>query len=107
MKISVREDFTKTPGHRSRDDGPFSGELFLDEVLRPAFLAARKNNEPLQVDLDGTSGYATSFLEASFGGLAREFAIDEVRSRIRIQCSNEPYLAEEVESYILEARNPK
>lgn len=106
-RISVRENFSKTPGHRSPDDGPFSGELFLDDVLRPAFVDCRKRSEKLIVDLDGTSGYATSFLEASFGGLAREFPIDEVLQNVTVICGNEPYLVDEVTNYIREARNKK
>ena len=107
MKIKVAADFTRTPGHRSPDDGLFSGELFLKDILSPVFQDCYNLNDLLFVDLDGTAGYATSFLEASFGGLARIYPIDEVLKRIRIICVSEPYLVEEVDAYIKEARNKK
>ena len=62
--------FSDTPGPRSREEGDFSGEQFLEEVLLPQFEEAVRTNQKLVVDLDGAEGYATSFLEAAFGGLA-------------------------------------
>jgi hypothetical protein len=58
----------------------------------------------LLVDLDGTEGYATSFLEASFGGLARRFEPAEVLSILQLKSEDEPYLIQEIQRYISEAR---
>lgn len=102
--IRIKDDFTRTPGHRSPDDGPFSGEQFLDEVLRPRFVAAQSHGDKLVVDLDGTAGYATSFLEAAFGGLAREFGEDAVLKTLDLRCSAEPYLPDEIREYIKDSR---
>lgn len=107
LNISIKNDFSTTPGHRSPADGPFSGELFLETVLKPKFEEALKSNEKIFIDLDGTAGYATSFLEASFGGLARLYPIDTVLKNIIPSCNNEPYLVEEIRGYIRDARNPK
>jgi hypothetical protein len=99
------KDFSATPGHRSREDGPFSGDQFLDEVLRPSYEQALSSKQKLFVDLDGTAGYATSFLEASFGGLAREHDIQEVLGNVEFKSEAEPYLPEEIRGYIRSARN--
>lgn len=54
--------------------------------------------------MDGVAGYATSFLEAAFGGLAREFPIEEVVETINFKSDEEPYLIKEIQQYIREAR---
>lgn len=106
--ITIRiKDFSETPGHRSREDGPFSGEEFLNEVLRPRYREALNQREKLLVDMDGPAGYPTSFLEASFGGLAREFHIADVLRNIEFKSTAEPYLVEEIEGYIRNAREKK
>jgi hypothetical protein len=100
------KDFSATPGHRSREDGPFSGDQFLDEVLRPRYQEAVNSKQKLLVDLDGTAGYATSFLEASFGGLAREYDIQDLLQNMEFKSEAEPYLPEEIRGYIRGARRP-
>jgi hypothetical protein len=104
MNLMVATEFCDTPGPRTREEGDFSGELFLDEYLRPRFQAALQAGETLLVDLDGTEGYATSFLEAAFGGLSREFGTAEVLKIIRFKSDDEPYLIQEVTNYIKEAQ---
>ena len=71
MIIRIANEFSETPGPRSRDEGDYSGQQFLEEILKPKFEEAKKTKQKLIVDLDGTYGYATSFLESVFGGLAR------------------------------------
>jgi hypothetical protein len=105
-RISIKDDFTRTPGHRSESDGPYSGEAFLRKILRPKYVSARERHTRLYVDLDGVAGYATSFLEASFGGLARAFPIDEVVETIVFKSDEEPYLINEIRQYMQEARGP-
>lgn len=103
MQVLRIVDFTKTPGARNRADGPFSGEQFREELLEPAFTLASERNEKLVVDLDGTQGYATSFLEEAFGGLARKYGSKKVEDLIEVRCTDEPDLVEEVMGYV---RNP-
>jgi uncharacterized protein DUF4325 len=107
ITIRIKDDFSSTPGHRSPEDGPHSGEKFLEEVLRPRYLEAVAKNEKIFVDLDGTAGYGTSFLEASFGGLAREFEIKDVLGMFDFQSAAEPYLIDEIKGYIRAARQKK
>lgn len=102
--ISIARDFSETPGPRARDEGDFSGDQFREEVLRPAYVQAVKEGTTLTVDLDGTEGYATSFLEATFGGLAREFDPTEILRVIAFKSDDEPFLINEIKGYIADAR---
>lgn len=104
IMISVLEEFSRTPGGRSTDEGDFSGELFLSDVLKPKFERALGCGTKLVVNLDGTAGYATSFLEASFGGLSREYGSEKVLSSIILISEEEPYLIEEIQEYIRDAK---
>jgi len=90
-RVSVAKDFSVTPGPRGRGEGKFSGDEFLKNVLRPPFKAAVERGGILQVDLDGTEGYATSFLEA-------------VSDHLRLKSDEEPYLVDEINKYIRDAR---
>lgn len=103
LSISILRDFGDTPGPRSREEGEHSGEQFLEEILLPKFEEALRTDQKLTVDLDGTEGYATSFLEASFGGLARKFDPARVLKVIQIKSDDEPHSIEEVRKYIVDA----
>ena len=106
MTINIAREFTKLPGPRYRDQGPGSGEQFLQEHLRPAFLKARDANEQIEIELDGVRyGYPTSFLEEAFGGLAREFGSDEVLKVLRFHSDAEPLLDAEIRTYIRRAKD--
>ena len=99
----VAKDFSRTPGPRRRAEGKFSGEEFLD-MLKKRYVEAVENKSVLIIDLDGAAGYATSFLEAAFGGLAREFDQEEVQQTLQIKSDEEPDLIDEIGRYITEAR---
>ena len=62
-------DFSQFPGPRKEAIGPNSGEKFRDTVLLPAI--KDNPNKIIAVNLDGTAGYGSSFLEEAFGGLLR------------------------------------
>ena len=70
-ELSILQDFTEYPGPRYRADGPFSGELFREEILSPALREAIERRVPLVVILDGVAGYGSSFLDEAFAGLLR------------------------------------
>jgi hypothetical protein len=106
-RLSIAKDFTETPGPRFREEGDFSGQQFLEDHLRPHFEAAIKSGDELLIDFDGAEGYATSFLEAAFGGLARDYDSDKVLKVLRFKCEDEPSLIKEVESYIRDANKKK
>ena len=102
--ISIAKDFSVTPGPRGRDEGDFSGQAFLEDVLRPAYTQAIGEGVTLTIDMDGTEGYATSFLEAAFGGLAREFDAADILKTLTFKSDDEPFLVKEIKGYIADAR---
>lgn len=105
IKISIASDFSITPASRYKDEGPFSGEEFREDFLEPKFQEAIKENKKLEIILDGTIGYATSFLEEVFGGLARKHGVDLVLSTIELVSSEEEYLKDDILDYIKKAND--
>ena len=104
MTLSVAKEFSTVPGPRSREEGPYSAEEFLDELLQPKFREAEQAGESLLVDLDGGCGYATSFLRGAFGGLARRLSSPQrVLSVLKFKSDEEPYLCDDVKRYVMEA----
>jgi len=102
ITISVAKDFSKTPGGRSRVDGDFSGEAFAEDVLWPKLLSS----EVVVVDLSGTLGFGSSFLEEAFGGLVRRHGSEmrDLTSRIRLVPTSSVY-AKEARQYLDAALN--
>ncbi len=93
--INVANDFSRAPAGRFISDGPNSGERFRDKLLLPALA----QGSLLVLELDGTRGYGSSFLEEAFGGLVRAgYAASELVSRIKFK-SNDPSLVSEINSY--------
>lgn len=105
LQIKVARDFSSTPGPRYRIEGDNSGEEFRDEYLVPLLRKAIDEKSKVEIDLDGTEGFATSFLEESFGGLIRHrfFDYESVISTISIVSNEEPYLQEDIEFYLKDA----
>jgi len=101
-------DHAPSPGGRFKSDGPFSGEWFREEVLRPALATAIQTGDKLTVELDGNSGYGSSFLEEAFGGLirTRAFEPEKVRENLIISAKNRLYAPYKIltERYIRDAR---
>lgn len=102
--ISIAKDFSVSPGPRYVSEGPFSGELFRETILNPRFTEALQKGEKLTVNLDGTLGYGTSFLEEAFGGLARIHGEEIVQKNLEIISAEEPYLKDDVADYVREAK---
>ncbi|MGA8027598.1 MAG: DUF4325 domain-containing protein [Bryobacteraceae bacterium] len=104
LTLDIAADFTRTPGGRYREEGPFSGEEFRETVLTPRFEQAIKQGRNLIVILDGGYGYASSFLEEAFGGLARNKGKSTVARVLYFDSKEEPYLVDDVRRYIEESR---
>lgn len=66
--INIAKDFSDVPSGRYRTDGPASGESFREDVLKVAL----ESFDQVIIELDGTEGYGSSFLEEAFGGLVRK-----------------------------------
>jgi hypothetical protein len=82
MTINIARDFSPYPAGRFFSDGPDSGQRFREQFLVPEL---SKGGE-LIVEIDGTDGYQTSFLEEAFGGLVRfrHISKDELLRRLKI-----------------------
>jgi hypothetical protein len=98
-KINIADDFSETPGARYKTDGDFSGQVFFEKILEPRYISLKSGDE-LMVNLDNTAGYATSFLDETFGGLARKYGKNNVLQKINFISIEEPYLIEEIKSYM-------
>jgi len=92
VRIVVATEFTDAPGARYRSDGPKSGQEFLEEMLESAFLKARHGHSILFIDLDGTWGYASSFISGAFGRLAKKYGAAAVREIVRYKSDEDPLL---------------
>lgn len=104
-KISIARDFSKEPAGRYPEDGPNNGERFRLEYLVPQLAKVAR----LSIELDGTEGYGSSFLEEAFGGLVREhgFTADELRERIELISEEDEAIPLEIWDYIDTALNKK
>jgi STAS-like domain of unknown function (DUF4325) len=98
--IVVATEFTEAPGARYSADGPKSGEEFLKNLLEPRFLAAMSSGGTLLVDLDGTWGYASSFISGTFGELARKYGTATVNKHLVVKSDEDPILLEKVRAEI-------
>lgn len=83
-------DFTEYPGPRYDNQGPESGEKFYVEKLNSAFMQSFKDDHMLVVNLDGTAGFASSFLDEAFGQLTYDFGSKLLSCFLRIECTDEP-----------------
>jgi len=107
--LKISEVFSKTPGPRYILEGNFSGELFRKKHLFPEIKDSIEKKTKLVVDLDGTNGYGSSFLEEAFRGLVREegLAVHEVLNVLVIKSDEEEHLENEVFVYIKKEEGQK
>jgi hypothetical protein len=103
-KINISKDYSSTPGARYKKDGPFSGEDFREKMLEPLFID-EKDQSKIEIVLDGSEGYPTSFLEEAFGGLARKYGIDRCLNRLVFITEEDKLLIEEILGYIRESNS--
>lgn len=105
VMISIAKDFSKTPGPRYKKEGSFSAELFRETILDKKFKEVLDRGGRITIILDGTLGYGTSFLEETFGGLAREYGANSVMDNVEIISTEEPWLLDDIKSYIEDVKN--
>jgi len=103
MDYFIAKDYTDAPGGRFIDDGEKSGEDFRENVLKPLIQRLVKD-EKIHIVFDGAYGYATSFLEEAFGGLARELGSDKTLSLFYFESNDEPEIIDRVVQYIKEVK---
>ncbi len=98
ITIKVASQFSQEPAGRFRSDGPHSGERFRDDILVPAL----KKYPQVTVNLDGTEGYGSSFLEEAFGGLVRlrNYSPSELHNRLLLVSQEDESILIEIWEYI-------
>lgn len=101
--INVARDFSRYPAGRYLEDGPASGQLFRDNFLIPAL----KEGRLLTIELDGTRGYGSSFLEEAFGGAVRIGYTPQIVKDTFKLVSEDKSLVEEIRDYIDHGADPE
>lgn len=83
-------DFSEYPGPRFKSQGSNSSEEFYNTILKSAFQEVIDNDiDRLVVNLDGTAGYASSFIDESFGRLLNDFRYDDIKKKLHIVSEEE------------------
>lgn len=86
--IKVRE-YSEYPGPRYVNQGEYSGENFYHVMLNKAFVEVYKSGDILNVDLDDTAGYMSSFLDEAFGNLIYDFGKGIVEQHLHVISNQE------------------
>ena len=104
-EFSIASDFSNTPGPRYRDEGDYTGEELRQDHLLPLIKQAAEDEKTITINIDGTHGYLTSFLEEVFGGLIRDdgFSKDQLDTILKIVSEEEPYLLDDIKEYMEDA----
>ena len=99
-KYSIAKEYSRYPGPRYEWQGERSGQHFLETVLLDMFDEAVSSGEVLEINLDCTVGYGSSFLEEAFGGLVRKRDKSLVKKHLSFVSEEEEYLIDEINEYI-------
>lgn len=84
-------DFSLRPGPRYIEQGKDSGELFYNQYLKKWFDEALTTNSILEIVLDGTDGYLSSFIDEAFGRLVFYYSKRRVENVLRVISVREPH----------------
>ncbi|MFY7666896.1 STAS-like domain-containing protein [Flavobacterium sp.] len=107
MKIQdtlvIATEFKDNPGARDREDGPHSGQEFLEDIFITRFNKAIDGNYIILVDLDGVWGYPSSFVSGSFGKLSMEIGSEILLKHLQFKSDRNPLRIEKV---LNEIKNP-
>lgn len=100
--LNIAKDYSRCPGARYESEGDFSGEKFREDYLYPKLKEAIETGVKLEVILDGSAGYSTSFIEESFGGLIRnnQMTLDEIRDNMIIISEEDPTYIDDINLYL-------
>ena len=95
ITIDIAKDFSPTPNGRYRRNGPFSGEAFREEILKPAC----DRYDQVRILLDTPDGFLYSFLDEAFGGLVRRFG-PSIASKLVFVAIERAHLIQLIQDYI-------
>lgn len=105
--VDIGRDFSRVPAGRHVAESDFSGEAFREKVLIPRL----RQGGTVEVLLDNTEGYGSSFLEEAFGGLVRVggFSYDYLKSHLVIVANSAATTryASKIWEYIKDARSER
>lgn len=96
LKINICKDFSKALGPRKISLGDYSGEQFYKEILLPKYQEAAKINDKIEICLDGCYSYPPSFVDESFGNLARNYGLEKVLDKITFISDDDPTRIDEI-----------
>lgn len=99
IKIKIASDYTTAPGGRFKKLGYFSGEDFRERFLEP-HLSNSSEDIIIEIDLDGTEGFPSSFLDEAFGGLARLIGKERCLKSLNFISTEDMLLIDEIKNYI-------
>ena len=106
-EINIAKDFTRAPGPRYIIEGDYSGELFRKNFLEPLFIDPSDQSK-IFIDLDGTIGYGTSFLEEAFGGIVRVTGdYNRCNARFEFKSEEEQRVLAKIKEYMKDATKRK
>ncbi|WP_163321755.1 STAS-like domain-containing protein [Draconibacterium mangrovi] len=88
--FSITKEYTEYPGPRYRKQGENSGQAFYEDVLKDLMKDVIDKDGILTLDLDGTAGYASSFLDEAIGNLVYEFTESKIKNHLKIISDIEP-----------------
>ena len=99
--INIAKDFSRYPYGRLREYSETSGEVFRQDIL----LSALNEHEHVIVELDGTEGYGSSFLDEAFASLIRVDGLDknDIKNKLSFVSVEDPSIIDEINQYIEEA----
>ena len=103
--FSIAKDFSPHPGPRLAKQGSHSGESLRRKLLR----VLDTSNATVVVDLDGTKGIGSSFLDEAFGGLIRceNRSKDDILRRLQFRSRVDPSYIETILDSITKAESEK
>ena len=90
INFSIADKFTIYPGPRYKKQGENSGQKFFEENLDGLMRTAIEKDQTLAINLDGTAGYASSFLDEAFGNLVLKYTKEIVLNHLKIISEIEP-----------------
>ena len=100
-EIKILTQFCESPGPRYCRQGKWSGEQFYHEILNQSFGEAYQNGDKLILDLDGTDGYMSSFLDEAIGNLVYDFGMQVVKDNLIVISREEPVWKKVIENEVL------
>lgn len=105
IQISIAKDFSVYPGARYKRDGNHSGEQFYEEILKPKLSSIWDDpKKDVMIDLDGTFGFASSFISEVFIRVVKDFKDKAIiKKKLKFKSNDEPLLVNAILDIIDEA----